>query len=277
MDLFIQVANVLLPLFYALVTMGYGFLFFGNDPHARKMTPPLFFATLALHLAYLVALGVRFSQFPVASVSQQLSAVAFAVALVYAFVEWRGREPSTGFLMTSFATLLEVLSAFLRNPQPPDIAIFHDPLFATHAGFGIVGYTGFAVGAVYGFLFLRLYSEIKRRRFSLFFDRLPPLEVLERLMTWALAAGFIAFTGTVVSGAVMANLHRELFGDNWALDPKMLGTFTIWGFYGLALLLRRLRRLQGRQMAKASLAGIAAIMFSLLALNLFFTEVHGFL
>jgi ABC-type transport system involved in cytochrome c biogenesis permease subunit len=47
--------------------------------------------------------------------------------------------------------------------------------------------------------------------------------------------------------------------------------------YALALLLRRLRRWQGRQTALASLAGLAAILFSLMAVNFFFTDFHEFL
>lgn len=273
-DTLLRIAAVLLPMLYLGVTVGYGYLFFTERPFAKKVTPPLFFVTLALHLVYLVVLGFRYSQFPAASVSQQLSAVAFALAVVYAFVEWHGREASTGFLMLSLAGVLETLSSLLRSPEPPYREIFHDPIFATHTGFGILGYTGFVVAAVYGFLFLRLYSEIKRRRFSLFFDRLPPLEVLERMMTGALLAGFIAFTGTVVSGIVMA---PRVFQDTvWWQDPKMLVTFGLWFFYALVLLLRQLHRLQGRQLALASLAGIAAIMFSLLGINFFFTEVHSF-
>lgn len=273
MDTALRIATVILPLLYLLVTVGYGFLFFTKRPAARRMAPPLFYATLALHLLYLVALTVRWHQFPMASVSQALSAVAFAVALVYAFVEWHGREASTGFLMLLVASVLETLSAVLRTPAPPDLEIFHNPLFATHTGFGLLGYTAFMVAATYGFLFLRLYHEIKRRRFTVFFGQLPSLEVLERMMTGALTVGFVALTGTVVSGAVWA---EQTFEDPWLRDPKFLLTFAIWGFYGLTLVLRRLRRLQGRQLALASLAGVAAILFSLLGVNLFLTEVHGF-
>lgn len=274
MDTALRIASVLLPLLYLLVTVGYGFLFFAKRPAARKVAPPLFYATLALHLLYLVALAVRWHQFPMASVSQALSAVAFAVALVYAFVEWHGREASTGFLMLLVASVLETLSAILRTPSPPDREIFHNPLFATHTSFALLHSTAFMVAATYGFLFLRLYHEIKRRRFSVFFGQLPPLEVLERMMSGALLVGFTALTGTMIAGAVWA---KQAFEGPWLRDPKVLTTFAIWLFYGVVLLLLWLRRLQGRQLALAALAGVAAILFSLLGVNLFLTEVHGFL
>jgi ABC-type transport system involved in cytochrome c biogenesis permease subunit len=47
--------------------------------------------------------------------------------------------------------------------------------------------------------------------------------------------------------------------------------------YGLALVLRRMRRWQGRQTALAALVGLGAILFSLVAVNYLFTDFHGYL
>jgi ABC-type transport system involved in cytochrome c biogenesis permease subunit len=136
-----------------------------------------------------------------------------------------------------------------------------------------LGYAAFVIAAGYGFLFLRLYHELKRRRFSLFFDRLPPLETLDRMMTGALLAGFLALCGTVVSGGVWA--HRTI-EEPWQSDPKILGTLLILAFYGVALGLRQIRRWQARQLAIASLAGIAAIMVSMIAVSAV-SQMHDFM
>ena len=168
MDIALNFAVVLLPLFYLLVAVSYGYLFFADNASARRLAPRLFHATLALHLGYLILLGVRWQQLPTATLSQALSAVAFAVAVVYALVEWRGREPSTGFWMLSFVALFEILSSLLRTPSPPDREIFHSPLFADHTAMGLLGYTAFVAAASYGVFSLRLYQEIRRGQFSLF-------------------------------------------------------------------------------------------------------------
>lgn len=273
MDDLLQIATVLLPLCYLLVAAAYGFVFFADDDRARRFSAPGLKVLLVLHLAYLALLAWRWSQFPAATVSQVLSAVAFAIALVYALVEHLGQERSTGFLMLSLACFFEVLSALLRSNRPPDLEIFHSPMFALHVSCGLLGYAAFAVAAGYGFLFLRLYSEIKRGRFHVFFGKLPPLEVLEKMTTVALTVGFVALSGSVATGATWA---QALFGGNWFTDPKFLVTLATWGFYGLALGLRRWRRWQGRQTALASIAGFAAILFSVLAVNLFLSELHVF-
>lgn len=273
LDVALKISAVFLPMLYLLVMVGYGFYFFAEHALAKRAAPLLLRLTLTLHMAQLVMLGVRWQQFPAATVSQALSATAFAIAVVYALVEWQSGELATGLWMSGLACLFEVLSSLLYTANPPYQEIFHNPLFSAHAGFGLLGYAAFAVAASYGFLFLRLYSEIKRRQFSVFFGKLPPLEVLERMMVGALLAGFIALTGALVSGAIWAN---QVFVGNWLVDPKILVTIITWGFYGLSLVLRRWRRWQGRQTAIASLAGFAAVLFSAVAVNFLFTNLHGF-
>jgi len=269
----LSAANILLPLAYLLVAIDYAFLFFAAHPVAVRTATPALRGTVALHLTFLAALGVRHGQFPFATLSQALSVVALATAVVYVFVEWRGRERSTGFWMVSLVFLFQLLSSLLFHPHPPDRAIFHNPFFAFHVSLALLGYAAFVVAAVYAFLFLQLYRDLKAGRFSTFFGKLPPLEVLERMMLGALSAGFVALTGALVTGALWA---QQIYA-NWLHDPKILATLATWAIYGVALLLRRLRRWQGRQTALASLAGLCAILFSLVAVNLFFTGFHGFL
>jgi HemX protein len=271
---FLDAANILLPLAYLLAAVAYGFLFFNTQPAVGRWASPLLRGTVALHAAALTGLGLLHRQFPAATVSQALSIVALAVAVVYVWVEWQGRERSTGFWLVALVFFFQLLSAVLARPNPPNREIFHDAFFATHVALALLGYAAFVVAAGYAFLFLQLYRDLKAGRFSTFFGKLPPLEVLERMMLGALTTGFVALTGAVLVGALWA---ERLFGSGWLNDPKILMTLATWVLYAVALLLRRLRRWQGRQTAIASLAGLAAILFSLVAVNFFFTDFHVFL
>ena len=272
-QIFLDAATILLPIAYLLVAVDYAFLFFASHPVAERLATPALRGAVLFHLAYLTALAVHFRQFPAATVSQALSIVAFAVAVVYVFVEWHGRARSTGFWLVSLVFFFQLLSSVLTRPNPPDRPIFHEPFFAVHVSLALLGYAAFVVAAGYGFLFLQLYRDLKAGRFSTFSGKLPPLEVLERMMLGALFVGFVALTGAVVTGAFWAQRHF----DAWWQDPKILVTFATWVLYAAALLLRRLRRWQGRQTALASLTGFGAILFSLVAVNIFFTDFHGFL
>lgn len=270
----IDAFNLLLPIAYLLVAVAYGFLFFAPHPLADRLATPGLRSVVVLHCGYLAALGSFYRQFPAATVSQALSIVALAVAVVYAIAEWRGRERSTGFWLVGLVFFFQLLSSLLARPNPPFRPIFHDPLFALHVSLALLGYAAFVVAAAYAFLFLQLYRDLKAGRFSTFFGKLPPLEVLERLMVIALATGLVALSGAVGAGAFWAS---RLYGSSWLNDPKILFTLATWALYALALFLRRVRRWQGRQTALASLAGLGAILFSLVAVNFFFTDFHGFL
>jgi len=273
-DPLLDAANLLLPLGYLLAAVAYGLLFFAGHGLARRAATPLLAGTALLHLAFLVGVTLRWGQFPAVTVSQALSVVAFAVAVVYLFVEWHAGERSTGFWLVSLVFAFQLLSSLLRTPEPPDREIFHSALFASHVSLALLGYAAFVVAAGYGFLFLELYRELKAGRFSTFYGKLPPLEVLERMMSGALVVGFAALTGAVACGVFWA---QRSFPDEWLRDPKILFTFATWALYATALLLRRLRRWHGRQTAVASLAGLGAILFSLLAVNLLFSDFHGLL
>jgi ABC-type uncharacterized transport system permease subunit len=270
---FHDVATLLLPLAYLLVAIDYAFLFFSSHPVAERTATPALRGVVLFHLAYLVGLTLQWGQFPAATVSQALSIVAFAVAVIYVFVEWHGRARSTGFWLVALVFFFQLLSSVLARPNPPDRALFHEPFFAAHVSLALLGYAAFVVAAGYAFLFLQLYRDLKAGRFSTFYGKLPPLEVLERMMLGALFVGFVALTGAVVTGAFWAQQHFA----SWWEDPKILFTCATWILYAAALLLRRLRRWQGRQTALASLTGFAAILFSLVAVNFFFTDFHGFL
>jgi ABC-type uncharacterized transport system permease subunit len=269
MNDFAAVAPYLLLLAYGLATAAYGSLFFTASKAARRWASPLLDVAVGMHLAYLGWLIWRWGQFPGATVSQALSVVAFAVAIIYLFLEWLGGERATGLWLVGQVFVFQLLAVVLHEPQPPRRELFEHPLFGIHVFLALVGYAAFAVAASYGFLFLRLYRELKRARFSVFYGKLPPLEVLERMMSGALVVGFVALTGALLDGVVW--VHQ--LGVDWQHDPMILLTFVTWLLYGAALVLRRFRHWQGRQTAVASLAGLGVIVVSLVAVH---TLVVGF-
>ncbi|HVS04298.1 MAG TPA: cytochrome c biogenesis protein CcsA [Thermoanaerobaculia bacterium] len=271
MDRLLAYAPLVLLLAYALVVGCYGLLFFGGRRDAGRVATPALLTTLALHLAYLVAITWYWGQFPIAAVWQVLTAVAFAIALIYAFLEWLGRERSTGFWLLAQVLLFQLLAVGLSAAEPAQRETFGNPLFGIHVSFALLGYAAFAVAASYGFLFLRLYSELKRRRFTLFYGKLPPLQVLERMMNGALAVGLAALTVALLDGMLWASLLGK---PGWWRDPMILLTFATWALYGGALVLRRLHRWQGRQTALASLTGLGVIVTSLLVAGVLFTGFH---
>jgi ABC-type transport system involved in cytochrome c biogenesis permease subunit len=262
---------VLLPLVYLILVVVYGALFLTRHSLLDRAATPLLWLTLGIHLVHLIALGKQWGQMPAATVPQALALVAFAVALVYAIVEWLGRDRSTGVWILSLVFVLQVLASVLERPDPPELHLFRSPLFSIHIGSALLGYAAFVVAGGYGFLFLALYRELKSGTFRLFYGRLPPLETLDRMTSGALTVGFVGLSVAVVAGLLWA-LKIDYRG--WLRDTKILLTLATWCLYGAALLLRRLQHWQGRQTALASIAGLLVILLSLLISNFLGQGLH---
>ncbi|MDX1631105.1 MAG: cytochrome c biogenesis protein CcsA [Thermoanaerobaculia bacterium] len=267
----LDLAPAVLLVGYLLVTFDYGLTFFSRtEPRVRPSVGLI--SVWSLHLVYLVLLGQEHDQFPATTVSQALTLVGFTLAAVYLLLEWYNGDRSTGFWTMIQVSGFQALAIVLRGPVPPRSTLFGEPLFGAHVFLALLGYAAFAVAASYGFLFLSLYSELKGRRFALFYGRLPPLEVLERMMTAALVVGFVALTGSVLTGGFW--MHREEHQLVWNKDPMILLTGFTWALYGCALVLRRARQWRGRQTAIASLAGLGIIVGSLLVVRLMLPGFH---
>ncbi|MCB1037203.1 MAG: cytochrome c biogenesis protein CcsA [Acidobacteria bacterium] len=274
MNTLIHAGQYLLPLAYLLLVVDYSILFLRRHPLAERLAPPLLLFTLCLHLAFLFALGAKWQQLPTATIPQALSLVAFAAALVYGVVEWIGDERTTGVWMMTLVFLLQLLSSVTTGPEPPpELHLFRSPAFVVHISLALVGYSAAVVAAVYGFLFLSLHRELKSGRFRLFFGRLPPLEILDRMTTGALVVSFLGLAGAVAGGMVWG-VHIGY--AVWWRDPKVLLTVVVAAGFGTALLLRQLRRWQGRQLALTSVVGLLLILLSMMIGNFVSGGFHPF-
>ena len=119
MNDFAAAAPYVLLAAYAAATAAYGVLFFGGGRVAPLLARPLLQLAIVLHVVYLGWLTWRWEQFPGATVSQALSVVAFAIAILYLFLEWLGGERATGVWLVGQVMVFQLLAVVLHGPQPP--------------------------------------------------------------------------------------------------------------------------------------------------------------
>ncbi len=271
MDATIRLLNTMLPMLYALAVVAYAVDFFREDPFAARAARVLMETILVLHALFIGLRTALYEHVPLASTAEVMTTVAFALALVYLFVEWRSKVRKTGMFLISFSFVFQtVSSAFISNRSFP--GVLRSPLFALHTVTAVLGYTAFAASAVYGLLFLLLYHELKKSRFGLVYERLPPLEVLARMSLGAVAFGLAFLTVTVLCGALWA---ASAF-PGFARDPKFLLTVAVWTVYLAALLLHHGLHWTGRRTIAVSLVGFALLVFSFLAARLWLSSFHVF-
>ncbi|MDM7914077.1 MAG: cytochrome c biogenesis protein CcsA [Candidatus Eisenbacteria bacterium] len=200
MSTLLAVLRCAVPTLYVATFLLYGYVFFGRGDRIGRMARPALMATLSVHLLYLVSFVLAHRRMPLANAPEFLSVIAFATAVAYFYVETRTKNLSTGFFLLAFSTLLQFASSgrIALDAEVPELLRL--PWFGLHTGFAILGYAAFAVSAIYGFLFLLLYHELKASRFGLVYRRLPPLDVLGRMNIRAAVLGLASLTVAIVAG-----------------------------------------------------------------------------
>ena len=273
MRILINLCEILLPVLYFATIWVYARAFFSNVKSAERLRTPLLFATLLTHGTYIALRTAEFQHPPITSMFEILSLIAFTVALVYSYIELRLKIKSTGYFILILPFFFQLVSSILIKEVPLIPPILRSNLLGLHVSSALLGYAAITISAVYGFLYLMLYHDIKSSQFGVIYQRLPNLETLERMSFTATVFGFILLTVAIVVGLIW--LPQIAGGVSYA-DPKLFGTIAIWLIYAIGLTAKRLKGWQGRRMMVLSMFGFATAMFSMTIINVFLSSFHKF-
>lgn len=265
--------HVVLPVLYFITVWTYAKAFFRGIKFAESLKTPLLLTTLSIHALYIIILTLEFSHPPITTIFEIFSLIAFTMALVYAYIEWRTAIHTTGYFILIFPFFFQIVSSLFIKELTAVPEILHSNLLGFHVLSAFLGYTAITISAVYGFLYLMLYHDIKSSRFGVIYKRLPNLEILERLSFTSAAFGFVLLTITIIIGIIW--LPQSLMEFSYT-DPKLLVTFIIWIIYAVGLSAKKIARWQGRRIIVLSMFGFAIAMVSLTIVNMFFSEFHKF-
>ncbi len=249
MDALLITANWLLPLLYLALLLDYGAIFFLRTRTEGRS--PAVLAVIALHAAMLVARGVRAGALPLGSNYEILSAVALAAAGVYWLLELFGRDRRTGVFVFGLIFLFQYTSSLFLAGTPGATGAGQHAEPDLHVLPAIVAYTAFAYAAIYGALHLLAQRNLKKHRFGLLFDRLPPLDRLGGTTWHALLVGFAFMTVSIATGAVTFHRGGQLDVAQAKVLTKMVLGSTAWVIYAAAIV--------GRVMGKWAQTRISAI------------------
>jgi ABC-type transport system involved in cytochrome c biogenesis permease subunit len=269
----INALNIVLPTFYVLTWGVYALLFFRSDPFAERLAPKLLYFSACLHGADLVLRAVHYRHFPIATVFEAFSLLAFSTLVVYIIIEWRTGVRTTGMFILGIVFTFQLVSSTFITPPSSFSELLWDPTFVMHVATAILGYSGMAISAIYGSLYLMLFYDIKKRRFGLIYKQLPSLEVMSGFTYRAAILGFAFLTIAMVLGLM---LLVKVYGTYWTWDPKVAITFVAWAIYSIGVGAGRLWGWSARRVAFASIAGFLVILVSLVVINLFMTTFHEF-
>jgi HemX protein len=272
MHFLVPLLTTLLPVAYALSVAAYARAYTHEESAGTRLGPIALRVAVLLHIFYLSVRGVLEGHLPLASVYDFLSATGLSMAVVYLYVESREGVRATGVFVLPFVFLIQIVSSAYGGRAAPDPVTLRPIWFELHTLTAVLGYSAFAVSAIYGVLFLLLYRDIKANRFSFFFRRMPPLEALAQMNIRAAEGGLALLTLAIALG--VGWLRRS--GAGSMTDPKVWLTLFVWCVFAFAILAYHRFGWRGPRAIYMSLVGFTTLLLSRVAVDLFFHSFHSF-
>jgi len=259
--------------FYAALVVVYGRQFREGRVGRPWVMRGLLAATVLVHLLLFLVFALRYQRSLMTTVGGALSALALSLTIAYLLTEWITGERNLGIWIVGLALAFQAIATAMVPGRPPAGSLPKSPLLDVHVGVAMIGYCAFSLSAAFSLMYLLLYHQIKIRHLGLLFDRLPSLEMLEKMGYRAIQFGL----GFLLAGVLLGErLLHEVTGHMALKDPKILIAFFACAVYGATVLLRSPLAIRGKRFAVLSIAGFGLILFSLFVVDQFLTGFHKF-
>lgn len=269
----IHFLNILLPFFYLASFAVYAYDFAKDKVTLTNAKRIFLFVTLLFHLFYLIARTVEFDHPPITNVYEIFTLLAFAIGCSYFLLELLTDVRGTGMFIIFFSLLFQIISSLFIEDLFEVKDVLRSNLLGLHVMSALLGYSAITISAVYGLLFMFLYSDIKSNKFGIIFNRLPSLETLEKLSFYSVVIGFILLTIAIIIGAIW--LPRA-FPDFNHFDPKLIATSLVWIIYGVGISTKIIAKWYGKKVIIFSLVGFGLAISSMILTNIFEKSFHNF-
>jgi len=269
----IDTLNLFLPILYVLVFAAYTYDFFTEKKFVSNSKRIILFVTLILHTLYLISRTVEFDHPPITSKFEIFSIIAFSVGFSYFILELLTDIRGTGAFIILFSLGFQIVSSLFIEHNYTVPEVLRNRLLGLHVINALLGYSGITISAVYGLLFILLYKNLKANKFGLIFNRLPNLEILEKLSFYSAVIGFLLLTVAIIIGIIWL---PSAFPNFSYFDPKLIGTFFVWIVYGIGILRKLFGNLYGNKVIFFSLTGFAVAIISLIITSTLGKTFHSF-
>ena len=257
------------PYFYAVhyaalagyvVAAIHAVLGFVNKRRAAERTT-LYAAAFAFaaHTAAIILDWVRGGHYPLFSTTEALSFLGWTLVVAYGVVTFRYPLRALGAFLLPVVALL-VLASQLVSPNTAKVpSMVTDGsgswLFPVHVTLLIFGYASFFVAFAASVMYLWQERELRLKKFSAVFHRLPSLTTVDDVASTAASVGFTLLTLGIITGVVWSRSRSERMFHN---DPTEFFALLTWVVY-LALLHYRVQW-RGRKAAWLGVGGFSLVL-----------------
>jgi ABC-type uncharacterized transport system permease subunit len=232
---------------------------------ALRVAPPLVGLGALLHGTHIVITSFVLKICPVQGIHFGLSLVSMLACLVYVIMRRSARIDIVGAFVAPLALTFLLASKFVSGGalgDEPSTRV-KSAILPIHVAVNLLGEALFMLAFAAAALYLMQENRLKQKKLEGIFQRLPPLDALDRAEHRFLLAGFPLLTIGILTGTLWA---RRVEAGNPADIWRAAFGYLSWLLFAGVLLLRAAAGWRGRRAAYGTIAGFG---FALLVLLLY--------
>lgn len=211
-----------------------------------------------LHTAALIVDWAVDGHYPLFNLRETLSFLAWALVAAYALVLYRYGAQAVGVFTMPLISVLTFTALIVRTgPRGTPAGFSTTWLFPIHTTLLIFAYAAFFVVFMSSVMYLLQERELKLKRFSAIFHRLPSLATVNNLATTSAVVGLTLLTLGIATG-MLWSFARD--GKIWHNDPKEIFALLTWLLYLFLLIYRSTANWRGRRAAWMGVIGFALVL-----------------
>jgi ABC-type uncharacterized transport system permease subunit len=192
--------------------------------------------------------------------AESLSVLSFLLVALFLAIELRTRAPVLGAFLAPAAVAVWLPALWISSGGEPSRSGPWTPMLLAHIGVALTGLAVFAVATGVAVAFLLLERQVKGKRLGVLFERLPSLELLDRLNRRLVLWGFVALSLTLVTGLSVAASASPSGGRTF--QAVEITTAVAWLVFAGLLQARVLAGWRGRRVAWLTMAGFGLLVLS---------------
>lgn len=258
---------------YALSSIIYIYcLVFNKDKRIHYATIAAF-AGLLFHSVSIALRWVEVGHGPYVNMFEVLSSYAWVSIAVFLIAQYKyDKIKIAGFIIMPISFLIMGIStAYSRDFQLITASLRSYWLIA-HVGFAKLAFGSILVAVGIAVLYILKQRRSEDFNVNSFYNRLPPLEVMDELMYRFVASGLLFLTIMIGAGAIWAN---QTWGRYWGWDPTETWSLITWFVYGICLHLRMNVGWTGKKVAWLIIFSIFVLAFSAFGVGYVYGGLHS--
>jgi ABC-type transport system involved in cytochrome c biogenesis permease subunit len=271
-----------MDILWIVILVGYAFSVVQSIFALTKKRPVMQNVSLAVlalalgaHTSWLLLRGIRTGRCPLVGTQEMCAFLSWGLAVAYLIASrWYHANALKAFIFPIIMVLVTIAAISEGTSARP--AGLNNPLqgflFPVHAGLILLAYAAFFTAFGAGVMYFIQEWQLKRKRFSTIFYRLPSLDTCDAISSNSLAIGFVMLTLGIAAGIAWQGLRDGVF---WHGEPIEIFSVVTWLIYLLIIQSRMNAGWSGRTSARASIVSFLIVICSLVGVR-YLGTLHPF-